>query len=381
MNNNTQTENNHEDQPQMGNPSQDSTEERAQDKPNREYPIAGKTEKLYQRVIKNLWEFSEDKKSQNGSLPGSESANPIDLVNDLMARDTLNQNTIITYAYALRWEFSRNRHIKDFVDAEVELTKFISQIKSTIPKQGKREGKRPKSGNSIPHEDLELLLNQLTERSGSGSSVWAGPAQRWLVAGLATGLRPGEWVTAEWIDEKHSAIRVTTSKVKVAPPGFMRDEKSESNEYVPDIKTREIPVEKDSDRFVIDVHMNTMRSYVLSGKMSFLQFQNNCGRQLALSCKAIWGNKKTYTLNSGRKQFSANMRATLGPEKTAKLLGHTRADTPAASFYGKASQAYSRTGRNYRKNNQKENQTNGAQDIQQKSAPQDFGPTDEPSQD
>jgi len=380
MNDKTQTGKITNGQPKKGDPSQFSTAERMQDEQQSAYPIAGNTADLYQRIVKNLWEFAEAKKSQNGSLPGSESANPIDLVNDLMARDTLNQNTIITYAYALRWEFSRNRHIKDFVDAEVELTKFISQIKSTIPKEGKREGKRPKSGNSIPHEDLELLLNKLTERIGGGSSIWAGRAQRWLVSGLATGLRPGEWVTAEWIDEKHSAIRVTTSKVKVAPPGFMRDEKSESNQYVPDIKTREIPVEKDSDRFVIEIHMKTLKWFVHSGKMSFKQFRDNCGRQIALSCKAIWGNKKKYTLNSGRKQFSANMRATLGLEKTAELMGHTRSDTPAARFYGKASQGYSRTGINYRKNTQNNSQTNGMQDIQKKTGSTEPGPADRPSQ-
>ena len=274
----------------------------------------------------------------------------------------------VSQALSILENFKKNGHIQDFADATLALDQFIDQIKTTFPVQGAREGKRPKAGNSIPKDDLDLLITELTERSASGSSIWVGHAQKWLLAGLATGLRPGEWLTAEWVDEQKSAIRLITSKVKVATAGFMRESRAEEN-YVPDIKTREIPVTVESDRLVIDVHMATLKAHVLSGKITFKQFRDNCGRQIALSSKAIWGNKKTYTLNSGRKQFSANSRAEVGKAKTAILMGHTQPNTPAASVYGKASQAYSRTGKNYRKNTQKENKVEGVVDFKTKVGP------------
>ena len=368
MNDDYKADKSPDEQLRNGEASQDLPQEDAQGNPRREYPIADNTEQHYEKIVKGLWNYAENKKSSNAMNSNGESTNPMDLVRDLSERVDLNQNTVMTYAYALRWHFKKNGHIQDFADAMLALDQFIDQIKSTFPVQGVREGKRPKAGNSIPKDDLDELITELTERSAGGASIWAGPAQRWLLAGLATGLRPGEWLTAEWVDEKKSAIRLTTSKVKVATAGFMRESRADEN-YVPDLKTREIPVTFASDRMVIDVHLETSKAHVLSGNMSFHQFHNDCGRQIALSCKAIWGNKKTYTLNSGRKQFSANMRAEVGKAKTAILMGHTQPNTPAASAYGKASQAYSRTGKNYRKNTQKENKAEGWVDFKTEVGP------------
>jgi len=96
--------------------------------------------------------------------------------------------------------------------------------------------------------------------------------------------------------------------------------------------------------------------FVNEGGVTFKRFQDNCGRVIASSCKSIWGGKKRYTLKSSRKQFSANARAEFGTEESEKLMGHTRADSPSAKHYGKANQAYSRTGLNYRKNARKQRQ-------------------------
>lgn len=359
MNEDTNPEKNPEDKLQEGKTPQESTQDGEQDNPIKEYAITDRTEMHYSKIVKGLWDYSERKKSSTDL----EQVSPDDLVKDLSERNNLNQNTTLTYAYALRWFFGKNNSIKEFAEALVKLDQLIDEVRANAPNQGTRDNKRPKAGNSIPKDDLEMLISELTERSSSGSSIWAAPAQRWLLAGLATGLRPGEWLTADWVDEGKTAVRLTTSKVKAAPPGFMRDSMGDK-EYVPAIKTRDIPIALESERFDVDIHIKTIKAYVLSGKMSFKQFHDNCGRLIALSCKTLWGNKKTYTLNSGRKQFSANMRAAVGKVRTATLMGHTKPNTPAANFYGKASQAYSRTGKNYRKNTQKENQVDGMQYVE-----------------
>jgi hypothetical protein len=118
-----------------------------------------------------------------------EQPSPDDLVRDLAERTTLNQNTTLTYACALRWYVGKNNSIKEFADAQIKLDQFIEEVRVSAPVQGVREGKRPKAGNSIPKEDLEMLITELTERSGGGSSIWAVQDQRWLLAGLTTGLR------------------------------------------------------------------------------------------------------------------------------------------------------------------------------------------------
>lgn len=54
----------------------------------------------------------------------------------------------------------------------------------------------------------------------------------------------------------------------------------------------------------------------------------------------VFGGKKNYTLYSLRGQFNANVIALYGREAMFDLMGHSRADTAARSFYGKAVSAH-----------------------------------------
>jgi hypothetical protein len=65
-------------------------------------------------------------------------------------------------------------------------------------------------GRVIPEEDLRLLINRLIDMRS-----WGGPTQWFLIAGVASGARPGEWPEARWADEDKTILRIHTSKGKV----------------------------------------------------------------------------------------------------------------------------------------------------------------------
>lgn len=64
-------------------------------------------------------------------------------------------------------------------------------------------------GRMIPEKDLKILINTLANMRKAGAR-----AQWWLVAGIASGARPIEWVDAEWINREQTVLRIYTAKVK-----------------------------------------------------------------------------------------------------------------------------------------------------------------------
>lgn len=64
-------------------------------------------------------------------------------------------------------------------------------------------------GRVIPEEDLQILINCLMDMGIVGA-----PAQWFLIAGVASGARPGEWPEAVWADESKTVLRIHTAKRK-----------------------------------------------------------------------------------------------------------------------------------------------------------------------
>jgi len=74
----------------------------------------------------------------------------------------------------------------------------------------------------ISESDLEKLLDELY-RVGM-KSIWARRTATWALAGLASGLRPIEWLSARWDSNDPSILLARTAKVKLREPAFMRKE-------------------------------------------------------------------------------------------------------------------------------------------------------------
>lgn len=307
-------------------------------------PIKKGTADQYEKIVRRLVKFSTAKRSPDIFEPVAVS--PTELVQDLYDRVGLESGSFNTYRAALLWHFGQkldNPAYKDGYDLLVAVRK----------KPGSSE-KTAKKRKTIPESDLHILIEELSDK-GKGSK-WAYRALYWLNAGLASGLRPIEWETAQWVDPEQTILEVTTAKQKAALPGFIRaklstaqsDENRGADEFAEDDDEegmgsapvqRQIPILNDQDRFYIKVHLNLLEEN-LSDELPLAKYYAQCRRALWRACRRLWGGKKRYSLYTMRSQFSANRKATVGTEATTKLMGHTRVDSPSAASYGKANQAH-----------------------------------------
>jgi hypothetical protein len=156
-------------------------------------------------------------------------------------------------------------------------------------------------------------------------------------------MRPIEWFSAQWEDESHTALIVDNAKIKLSAPAFLRKEAQKEEggtaEYESKVPpTRRIPVSS-KDRFNVETHMNLLAADLAAGT-TFESYYEQSRKAIWHSCRKLWGSKKTYSLYTMRGQYSANQRAAVGSTKTSVLMGHSRPDTPSASYYGKANQAH-----------------------------------------
>ncbi|MDZ4292154.1 MAG: hypothetical protein U1C47_09545 [Hydrogenophaga sp.] len=215
---------------------------------------------------------------------------------------------------------------------------------------------------------MDQLYTQAERITNSTASI---RTVAWLRAGLACGARPIEWLNTEWVDKEQTQLRIKNAKVKVSAPGFRREHVEKRNkqseetaqdpremeelifweasvEYEPPTEHshRIIPIDSDIDRQAINMHMGFIQELIpqhldnLEREAAFVTYYETARKTLSRVCRKIWGKKKLYTLYTMRGQFSANMKAAKGSEKTATLMGHSSKNSPSAAFYGKANQAH-----------------------------------------
>ena len=320
--------------------------------PEQPYPVKDSTRKLYEKIVRRLFRYSTQKRSIDPLEPVIVS--PTQVVNDFFDRCEGGGNahgsksTMLIYRAALLWHLSQRANHPEYANALQVLNERSSALKNQ-----QNERKTPqKRLKKISEMDLNILVNELTGRSQR--SKWAHRTSYWLLAGLVTGLRPIEWGSARWADDSKEFLVVTNAKTKIAPPAFMRDKTSTPQEEKLPRETgpwssvrvlkgapieRQIPVTNDRDRFYIDTHMRMLREQMEQG-VSLEFYYMQCRNALWKACQKLWQGRKMYSLYTMRSQFSANAKAAYGSEKTAELMGHSRADSPSAAHYGKANQAH-----------------------------------------
>ena len=114
---------------------------------------------------------------------------------------------------AILWVLNHNR-----AAGWEEAHKRLSAIRRTPSfLRAQRESNRPlgptvrtrSPGKVIPEDDLNLIMAELSKGKTNGAR-----AQWFLMAGIASGARPSEWIDAEWVDEPRGVLRIFTAKVK-----------------------------------------------------------------------------------------------------------------------------------------------------------------------
>jgi integrase len=325
--------------------------------------VKARTEQTYQKQVDALYNRSIAARTSDWEIPAQVSI--IQVLDDFLARTDLAASTAKTYRSALIW------HIRTAQNPNKDHFTALSRLEELhLPKGPKSSTSRPRV---ISESDLEKLLDELY-RVGM-KSIWAKRTATWVLAGLASGLRPIEWLSARWDSNDPSILLARTAKVKLRAPAFIRKEEpfqapvqsigqsvdQDDASYEPsylenfdhwiarpdqDAPPRRIPIQDQARQMQVTSQIGAIWSVIPSDlsqadlEDAFEKYHDQCRKVLYRACLEIWGGKKTYSLYTMRGQFSANTRAQYGPELSSEYMGHSGPDTPSRAHYGKANQAH-----------------------------------------
>lgn len=295
--------------------------------------IKSVTRQAYLNSIEAMRAWSIRARTKNVDEPPL--VNITDLVQDVMARQDLTSRSKNVYRAALLWHLRQSMPLQPAEQAAFELLEKWAPWEQSEPKM------RPRS---IRRAEFDQLNDELMSQGGK----WATRTSHWLLAGIATGLRPREWLDASWSSEEQTALHVLCAKTKLSAPAFLRGKAGiEADDPIgTGTEQRIIPVTKDFDRMAIEAHMRNIRSSINLAapqderENQFARYYHQCRTCMRRACIKIWNGRKMYSLYTIRSQFSANSKAAHGSDVTAILMGHSSPDSPSTGHYGKANQAH-----------------------------------------
>ena len=175
----------------------------------------------------------------------------------------------------------------------------------------------------IWREDFQALCRYLV-RDGSTRPSWE--TRDWLVAGTATGLRPGEWRRATLVPHDGRAILV-----------FER-EKTTNGRGLGNTAPLDVSALAPAELGAINRMAERGREW--HAARQYGRRQEACGQVLRAACRALWPTRtRGYSLYSCRHQATSNLKAMLTPTEVAAILGHAVTDTMVS--YGKRRTAWS----------------------------------------
>lgn len=186
-------------------------------------PITDRTKTNYLAAIKNALRRSVAQRTTDWEEPALVSLTEV--VRDFLTRTDLAPTTRVLMHSAFLW-YIRSGETPFNDDSRTAL----SLLEDTPPP---KPGRKQKStiAKTIPQDDLRRLLDELQGRAAiqreKGRISWSYRTAIWLQCALDTGLRPIEWLQAEWSDEEKTTLRVRNAKVKVAEPAFHRQNPTE----------------------------------------------------------------------------------------------------------------------------------------------------------
>lgn len=187
-----------------------------------------------------------------------------------------------------------------------EISILIASVKplKKSERQKKTSARRKKNMTQEQFDQIQEYLIQ-------NNNKWAKALLVWLLAGVASGLRPNEWQTAS-LREEDGRIILKTDNFKA----------NEQRSYGP---FREIDISELPERFITAVkeHMSVVKS-MMEHKI-YDKYAKGCSDLLRLCNKSLWPRRKAnITLYTGRHQFSANAKAEdeCGETERAAMMGH-----------------------------------------------------------
>lgn len=334
--------------------------------------VADATKRFYTGIVKALWTHTAFHMQLPLDVESILKVRPTEVLSYLWARargdiePRLTRASFNSYSSALIWHFRQRAHLPAYGEAlaQMHLMEY-PQEQAALQRRKRTRTKNVQRG--IPVEDLEQIIESLMDRESR--AVWGRRTALWLVAGVVTGLRPGEWEHAEWTDGTCAVLRVRTSKVKSDLPAFQwrstleaaEEEAAAAGAAPPDPQSvyeqarhrrlevqaspyRFLPVEADDRPYVL-AHMGEIRQALAEG-YTFERYYGTCRKTLYRAGNALWGDdpaRKRPSLYDTRHQFAANLRAWLKGQSKASGAGagagagagdeHEGSKLPLASIY------------------------------------------------
>lgn len=318
---------------------------------------SAKTEKEYDKRARMIWRRSVERRTTDPEQPAIVS--PVDVTQDLIvdrSRLLWSDATWTLYRSAMLWHLAPRRHTSDAYEQAYQL---LSAAKASCA--APRE-KKPKKKKSIS----EKHLNQLIDTLGAMNRhvKWGARAQFWLQAGLASGLRPGEWLGASWLDEKKQILCVPNSKRKttvsiysvVSPGQTIHDVEADNPERLApgslsdeSKRIRNVPI-KPKDSFWVSVHLANLNAYLdkvpeEEREDRFATYYHTCRKYVHKACVRAFGGEHQYSLYTMRSQYAANMKAEMPLVDVSEFMGHEASGKTTKKDYGPRSAAHGGRGK------------------------------------
>lgn len=183
---------------------------------------------------------------------------------------------------------------------------------------------------SISKPDFDRIVNYLRFLS---SSKYGHTLADWLVAGLATGLRPGEWM----------ATSFETSEDPQAPRGryvwlYVLNSKNTNGRANGAVRTIDLSLVRDETIEAIRRMTERGREWLVRG--TYGDMQGQCAQLLYNTAERMFpGRKLSIALYTTRHQFIANAKSYHPPEAVSAMAGHGVTNT-ATENYGKKRSAW-----------------------------------------
>lgn len=187
-----------------------------------------------------------------------------------------------------------------------------------------------KKAKYIAKRDFDRIVGYLRFLS---ASRYGQVLADWLVAGVATGLRPAEWM----------ATSLEVVEDKEAPGGryvwlYVLNAKHTNNRANGAVRTIDLSETRDETLAAVRKMSERGREWLYRGEYG--DHQNQCSQLMYHTCERMFPNRKTsYALTSTRHQFIANAKSYRRPEEVSAMVGHGVTDT-AVENYGKKRSAW-----------------------------------------
>lgn len=327
-----------------------------------------------------------------------------EIVEHLRSNTTLATSSKSTYRAAILWAL-KQLDLEFSAESRERGLRIVSGYDPRVDESQSIQVRRSReSARSIPEQDLGPLLDGLLSARCTKQN-YAAKTTAWLMAGIATGARPGEWQTAYWLDRDRGVLRLPNAKLKNQAQFNWRHiperlikradadlvamaeidlpnvpavleasrrhaelsrnlvffDRAEARVDISDgmaienlrrlrawelhnagLAWRDIEVPQ-RQRPAVDAHLENLRQYLSSGSgHTFERYYNGCRGTLPRACKHAFDDGRLYSLYDTRSTAAANLTAAFGSEIAANVLGHyMKRKRTIGKNYAGPQQAYS----------------------------------------